>query len=221
MCLFRGTTASAVVSLCLSWIMLLEAMPVPAAAQQQVQQQQQQEDQPPFRIVVLEGEGSINNVKQPVNRGALVLVEDENKNPLGGVAVTFFLPSEGPSGFFPNGSRVLTVFTDEKGLAATRPIRFGDAVGLMRIRTTASLFSQTANALITETNVSSASAAKSSLVPGSGKLKVARPGSSHTRLIMVLVAVGAAAGVGYYFATKKSTPTATIGVGTPSVGGPQ
>src|SRR3954454_14736942 len=217
MCLFRGTTASAVVSLCLSWIMFLEAMPAPMAAQQP----QQLEDRPPFRIVVLEGEGSINNVKQPVNRGALVLIEDENKNPLIGVAVTFYLPSEGPSGFFPNGSRVLTVFSDEKGLAATPPLRFNDAVGLMRIRVSASLFSQTANAVVTETNVSSASAVRSSLVSGGGKVKVSRPGSSHTRLILVLVAVGAAAGVGYYFATKKSTPTATIGIGAPSVGGPK
>ena len=132
-----------------------------------------------------------------------MLVEDENKNPLGGVAVTFFLPSEGPSGFFPNGSRVLTVFSDEKGLAATRPIRFNDGVGLMRIRVSAALFSQTANALITETNVSSAAATRSELVPGAGKMKVARPGTSHKRLIILLVAAGAAAGLGYYFATRE------------------
>src|SRR3954471_15758350 len=208
MCLRRGMTVGGMLSMLLSETILVGALPMPVAGQQI-----QQEDHPPFRIVVLEGEGSINNIKQPVNRGALVMVEDENKNPLSGVAVTFFLPSDGPSGFFPNGSRVLTVFSDEKGLAATRPIRFNDAVGLMRIRVSAALFSQTANALVTETNVSSAAAVRSSLVPGGGKAKVSRPGSSHTRLILVLVAVGAAAGAGYYFATKKSTPTATIGIG--------
>jgi len=216
MCLLRGKTAGAAISAFLSWIIFIQALPFPIKAQEI-----QQEDRPPFRIVVLEGEGSINNVKQPVNRGALVLVEDENKNPLGGVAVTFFLPSEGPSGFFPNGSRVLTVFSDEKGLAATRPIHFNDGVGLMRIRVSAALFSQTANALITETNVSSAAATRSELVPGAGKMKVARPGTNHKRLIILLVAAGAAAGLGYYFATKKDTPTGTISVGTPSIGGPR
>ena len=75
--------------------------------------------------------------------------------------------------------------------------------------------------VITETNVSSASALRSSLVPGGGRLKVSKPGTSHTRLILVLVAVGAAAGAGYYFATHKSTPTATISIGAPSVGAPR
>jgi len=216
MCLLRGKTAGAAISAFLSWTIFIQALPFPTAAQEI-----QQEDRPPFRIVVLEGEGSINNVKQPVNRGALVLVEDDNKNPLGGVAVTFFLPSEGPSGFFPNGSRVLTVFSDEKGLAATRPIHFSDGIGLMRVRVSAALFSQTANALITQTNVSSAAATRSELVPGAGKLKVERPGTSHKRLIITLVAIGAAAGLAYYFATKKDTPTGTITVGTPSIGGPR
>lgn len=216
MCLLRRKTVGAAISVCLSWTLFLEALPSPMAAQQEIS-----ENHPPFRIVVLEGEGSINNIKQQVSRGALVLVEDDNKNPLAGVAVTFFLPSEGATGTFPNGSRVLTVFTDEKGLASTRPIRFNDAVGLMRVRVSASLFSQTANATITETNVSSASAMKSSLVPGAGKLKVTRPGPSPKRLIIVLAVAAAAAGAAYYFATKKSTPTATIGLGTPSVGAPQ
>ncbi len=68
------------------------APPLPA------QQQQLPDNSPPFHISVLEGEGSINNIGQPVNRGATVMVEDENRNPLSGVAVSFFLPNDGPSG---------------------------------------------------------------------------------------------------------------------------
>lgn len=214
MCLHRGKRGESL-SLFLVFMMLLGVLPAPVSAQQAPEQRV------PFRIVVLEGEGSINNIKQPVNRGALVLVEDENKTPLSGVAVTFFLPAEGPSGFFPNGSRVLSVFTDEKGLAATRQIHFNDGVGLMRMRVSASLFSQTADAVITQTNVSSASAVKSSLVPGAGKMKVTKAGPGHKRLIAVLAVIGAGAGAGYYFATRKSTPTATLGVGAPSIGGPR
>ena len=65
MCLLRGKTAGAAISAFLSWIIFIQALPFPITAQEI-----QQEDRPPFRIVVLEGEGSINNVKQPVNRGA-------------------------------------------------------------------------------------------------------------------------------------------------------
>jgi hypothetical protein len=189
-------------------------------------QQQSAQDAPPFHIVVLEGEGSINNIHQNVNRGATVLVEDENKNPLSGVAVSFFLPNEGPSGMFPNASKVLTVFTDDKGTASSRTVHFNNLVGLMRMRVTASLFSQTAASVITQTNVAAGAAMKTGFVPATGMAKVAKPSSgSHKKLIVLLVVV-AAAGAGAYFMTHKSTPAASIGAGqttagTATIGGPQ
>ena len=188
--------------------------PAPAVAQQT-------QDAPPFRVNVIEGEGSINNVRQAVNRGATVLVEDENKNPLSGVAVSFFLPNEGPSGVFPNGSHVLTVFTDDKGVASSRPVHFNNLVGLMRIRVVASLFSQTASAIITQTNVSSAAAVKTGFVPATGAAKVSKPSSGSHKTLYILLALGAAAaGGGVYFATHKSNPSATISSGAPSIGTP-
>ena len=187
---------------------------------------QQRPDDPPFRVTVIEGEGSINNVRQAVNRGATVLVEDENKNPLSGVAVSFFLPNEGPSGVFPNGSKVLTTFTDNKGMASSRTVRFNNLVGLMRIQVTATLFSQTASAVITQTNVSSAGAAKAGLVPASGQAKVSKPsGAPHKGRTLLIIAAAAGAAAVIYFATRSSPPNATIGagatVGTPTIGGPQ
>src|SRR5579872_1819522 len=102
----------------------------------------EQDSAPPFRIVVLEGDGAINNIHQVVNRAVSVEVDDANHNPLSGVSVTFFLPNEGPSGLFPNGNRILTVFTDEKGVATSRPIHFNNQIGIMPVRVVASLFSQ-------------------------------------------------------------------------------
>src|ERR1700722_17147799 len=119
------------------------------------------DDQPPFHITVIEGEGAINNIHQTVNRAATVIVEDENKTPLSGGAVSFFLPNDGPSGLFPNGSRVLTVFTDDKGIATSRPIHFNPLVGIMPIRVSASLFAQNVNATITQTNVGTGQAIRS------------------------------------------------------------
>jgi hypothetical protein len=180
----------------------------------------QQSSAPPFRINVVEGEGAINNIRQPVNRGAAVLIEDENHNPLSGVSVTFFLPTDGPSGLFPNGSRVLTVFSDDKGLAASRGINFNNQIGIMRMRVVASLFSQNTTAVITQTNVGSGSSVKSAFVPAAGGSKLAT--RSHTKRWVVLgvLAGVAAGGAYYYFGVRKVSPTASVSVGAPTVGTP-
>src|SRR5579872_1142928 len=119
--MFRAIVPEAI--LLLIFTVLLQGQQLPAP-----------DSRPPFHITVIEGEGSINNIHQTINRGATILVEDENRTPLSGVAVSFFLPNEGPSGLFPNGSHVLTIFTDDKGYASSRPVRFNNLVGLMHIR---------------------------------------------------------------------------------------
>ena len=40
-----------------------------------------------LQIVIVEGEGSLNNIKQRVNRDPIVQVEDENHRPIPGAAV--------------------------------------------------------------------------------------------------------------------------------------
>ena len=180
----------------------------------------QQDGSPPFRIVVLEGEGAINNIHQVVNRAVSVEVDDTNHNPLSGVSVTFFLPNDGPSGLFPNGSRILTVFTDDKGAATSRSIRFSNQVGIMPIRVVASLFSQTATAVVNQTNVASSASVRSSYVPAAGGSQMASRGRSHKTLFIILGIAAVGAGAGVYFATRKSTPTASISLGNPTVGTP-
>jgi hypothetical protein len=191
----------------------MTAGPAPLAAQQQ-------DPPPPFRITVLEGQGAINNIRDTVNRAISVQVEDENRNPLSGVSVTFFLPSDGPSGLFPNGSRVLTVFTDDKGVASSRSVRFNNQVGLMPVKVVASLFSQTVNAQVMQTNVSSASSTRSSYVAAAGGPKLAPRGHSMKKAVLLILAAGAAGGAAYYFATRTKTPSATISIGSPTVGTP-
>ncbi len=181
-------------------------------------QMQLSDDTPPFHITVVEGEGAINNIHQIVNRAATVIVEDENKTPISGVAVTFFLPNDGPSGLFPNGSRVLTVFTDDKGIAMSRPIRFNNLVGIMPIRVSASLFSQSVSATITQTNVASGQAIRSYVSPVTRNQEPTGGGLHISKKVVIIaVVVGAAAAAGVYFATKSSPPSATIGA-TPTAG---
>jgi hypothetical protein len=177
------------------------------------------DDQAPFRVTVIEGEGAINNIHQVVNRAATVLVEDENRTPLSGVAVSFFLPNDGPSGLFPNGSRVLTVFTDDKGIAISRPIRFNTLVGIMPIRVTASLFSQSVGAQITQTNVASGQAIRSYISPVTRNQEPAGHSIHVPKKIWVTaILVGAGVAAGVVLLNRTSPPTATIGGATTTTG---
>ena len=210
--MIRCHTSFSTISLLLIAALIASTSPAPLCAQQ--------DSSPPFRIVTLEGEGAINNIHQVVNRAVSVEVDDANHNPLSGVSVTFFLPNDGPSGLFPNGSRVLTVFTDEKGVASSRSVRFNNQIGIMPVRVVASLFSQSVTATVTQTNVASAASVRSSYVPAAGGSQMASRGHSKKTLIILLVVGAAAGGAAYYFASRKSTPSATITVGNPTVGTP-
>src|SRR5271167_3255494 len=103
-----------------------------------------QEPRPRLNIVIVEGEGAINNVKQRVNREPIVQVEDENHKPIAGAAVVFFLPNQGPGGTFANGARSLTVTTDAQGRASMASVNHNSLAGQMQIRVTASFAGQTA-----------------------------------------------------------------------------
>jgi hypothetical protein len=71
-------------------------------------------------IVIVEGEGAINNVRQRVAREPIVQVEDENRRPVAGAAVTFLLPNQGAGASFANGAQSLTITTDAQGRAVAR-----------------------------------------------------------------------------------------------------
>lgn len=164
---------------------------------------------PALNIVIVEGEGTLNNVKQRVNREPIVQVEDENHKPIAGAAVIFFLPSSGPSGTFANGSQTLTVTTDNLGRATATGIHPNHLTGKMQIRVTASANGLSASAVITQTNISGASVGRGLSTPA----KLAILGG---------IAVGIAAGVYFGLRGTSSGPTTgiTITPGTPTVGAP-
>lgn len=130
-------------SLFLIVLLLLNFTEVPAWAQNPAS----------LQILIVEGEGAINNVRQRVNREPIVQVEDENHKPVAGAAVIFFLPNQGPGGTFANGTNTLTTTTNAQGQAVARGIRFNNQGGAMQIRVAASFAGQTASATITQTNV--------------------------------------------------------------------
>lgn len=184
-------------------LLLVNLFSLPAKAQQAP---------PKLNIVIIEGEGAINNVKQRVNREPIVQVEDENHKPVAGAAVVFFLPNQGPGGVFGNGTRTLTTLTDNQGRATASGIRPNNQTGSMQIRVSASFAGQTATAVITQTNAAGAAAAA---------------GMSLTMKMLIIGAIAGGAAAGAIVATHggggsaNTSGTATITPGTPTVGAPQ
>jgi hypothetical protein len=176
-----------------------------------------QAQNPPLElnIVVMEGEGATNPVRQRVSPEPAIRVEDENHKPLAGAAVVFTLPTEGATGEFGNGSKSLTVVTDSQGRATAQGLRVNQIPGKVPIHVNASYRGLTARASITQYNEGPAVAVKSG--GGNGKMKA------------ILAAVGVAAASGAALAitrtsgttssssTNNPAPTAAIGI-TPGAG---
>jgi hypothetical protein len=180
---------------------------------------------PVLNLVIVEGEGAINNVKQRVNRDPIVQVEDENHRPIAGAAVIFFLPDQGASGTFVNGSRTLTVTTNAQGRAVATGIRPNNVNGAMQIRVTASFQGATASAVINQMNTGGSGSGSGSTAAGGGGL------STGAKVAIILLIAGGAAAGGIVAATHGGgggggggstiPPGIVITAGTPSVGAPK
>ena len=176
------------------YLSLLLALWIPATAQVA----------PMLNLVVLEGEGATNNIRQRTAREPVVQVQDENHKPVAGAIVVFTLPSNGAGGVFANGARTLSMVSDNQGQAVARGFRPNGLKGQYQIRVNASYRGQTASTAINQTNAAlTASGAAASGVSG--------------KLIAILVVVGAAAAGGIVYATHNGSGTpaaATIPAGT-------
>ena len=174
---------------------------------------------PMLNLVVLEGEGATNNIRQRTAREPVVQVQDENHKPVAGAIVVFTLPSNGAGGTFANGARTLTVISDNNGQAAARGFH-PTGQGRFQIRVNASHNRQTASIAINQINAAIGAAGASASTGISGKL------------IAIIAVVGAAAAGGAIYATHNGnggggagTPTpvpgTTVAAGSGSVGPPR
>ena len=171
-----------------------------------------QEPAPRLNLVIVEGEGAINNIRQRTAREPIVQVEDENHKPVAGAAVIFLLPNDGAGATFANGARSLTVMSDEQGRAIARGLRPNNVQGQYQIRVTASKEGRTANATITQSNILGGAAAASTGVSG--------------KLIAIVAIAGAAVAGGIVAATRggnnnPANAATTISAGTGTVGPPR
>lgn len=106
-----------------------------------------------LKIVVLEGQGAINNIRQSTAKPPAVRVEDSAGRPVPGARVTFVLPDIGAGGVFPNGQTSQTVVADGEGRAAAQGLRPNNVAGRFLIRIDAAYGDRRGHAVLTQTNV--------------------------------------------------------------------
>ena len=185
---------------------LLLALWLPAAAQVA----------PMLNLVVLEGEGATNNIRQRTAREPVVQVQDENHKPVAGAIVVFTLPSNGAGGVFANGAKTLSIVSDNNGQAVARGFQPNGLKGNYQIRVNASHNGQTASVSINQINAALTASGAPAKAGVSGKL------------IAVLAVAGAAAAGGIVYATRGGngtaatpTTTTTIAAGAGTVAPPR
>jgi hypothetical protein len=172
---------------------------------------------PALKIVILEGEGVSNNIKERIAREPIIQVEDENHKPVAGAVVLFSIDSQGghAGASFLHGAKTFSGQTDANGRIAAQGFRPNTHTGQFHINVTASKGNQTTHMTISQTNVIAGAAAGASTAGMAGFF------STHVILVS-LVAAGAVVGgvVGAAVATGNNSRTIiTTGPGT--VGAPQ
>jgi hypothetical protein len=156
-----------------------------------------------LNIVVVDGEGAINNIGQRALHDPIVRIEDGNHKTVSGAAVVFTVPTEGASGEFTKGSKNLVVTTDNQGQATAQGLKANEVAGRLQIHVTASYRGKTARTNITQFNMA---------VPG----RKAGGGSGKKVAILLLIA-GAAAGGGIAAATLGGKSSSAVSPQTPPV----
>jgi hypothetical protein len=157
-----------------------------------------------LNIVVVKGEGAINNIKQRTAREVVVQVEDENRKPVAGASVAFLLPDSGPGATFSDGGRLFTTVTDQNGRASVSSMKPNQSVGAFSISVTASHLGTRGTAVITQRNI----------------LPLAIAGMSVGVFVAVLAAAAAAGIVVGVRAGSNDSPvnnSARVSIGQPSL----
>jgi hypothetical protein len=170
-----------------------------------------------LKIVTLQGEGAVNDIKSKTITEPVVEIRDSRELPVSDAEVVFQLPAMGPGGIFPDRSRVLVTRTNGQGQAAAAGLLPNNETGRFNIKVTANSSGRTAAAIIAQTNSRDLSASVRS---------ASRSKSRRWIIIAAVVGAGAVAG-GVYAATRPGptppppvVPVISVTTGPVTVGGP-
>lgn len=160
-----------------------------------------------LQIVILDGEGALNNIKQRTAHEPIVQVQDENHKPVAGAVVIFLLPNSGAGGTF-NGALSFSTVTDAEGKAVAQGLTPNNITGQYQIQVRAKYNDLSAESVIAQQNFLEKTAAPTHAV-------------GHPFLKWVLIGGAVAgAGVAIGFAATQSSHSTTITAGPPTVGAP-
>ena len=148
-----------------------------------------------LKVLVLQGQRSVNDTNRHIGVQPVVEVRDDNDLPVEGASVVFRLPPSGPGGMFDGKSYSKTVHTNAQGQAGVTGFVPNSQDGSFDIHVTAMLGNRMGEAVIPESN------AANRLVMVAPKPKKA----PLWRNKYVLIAAGAAAATGIALALTKGS----------------
>ncbi len=159
-----------------------------------------------LNIVLISGDGAINNIKSRTARETIVEVRDENNKPISGAAVVFLLPDSGAGLVSSNGTRMVSTMTDAKGRAAMRGLKPNGQAGRYNIQVRANYQQSFGQLEVRQSNILAAGAAISGLTAA-----------------IIAIGVAAAAGTAYAVTRDNGPGRATVGInpGSPTAGAPR
>ena len=171
-----------------------------------------------IKIVAVQGEGAINNIRAKTATQPVVEVRDDQDKPIPGAEVVFQLPAAGPGGVFNGWMRNQTARTNEQGQAAASGLAPNDEEGRFNIKVTATSGTKTGTLIMGQSNARGPHG-------DSAKAK-----SSRKKLWITLAVLGAAGIIGGVVAangnddsssgTTTSVPV-TVSPGPVTIGGPR
>ncbi|MBS1873888.1 MAG: hypothetical protein JSU00_11795 [Acidobacteria bacterium] len=165
-----------------------------------------------LNLKIVEGDGMKYAPGSRASRGITVEVTDETGRPVSGVAVSFQLPEDGPSGTFINGGRTEIVNTQTDGRASVWGMRWNKLTGAVSIRITAAKEGVRAGLIGTQ-YIDATAATQSARVSNGG----------HSKLLLITLVAAGVAGAGIAAGAMRGSKTPTgptvtvLSVGTPTV----
>jgi hypothetical protein len=148
-----------------------------------------------LKVIVLQGQNSVNDMNRHIGIQPVVEVRDENDLPVEGASVVFRLPPSGPGGMFDGKSYSKTVRTNAQGQAGISGFVPNSQEGDFDFHVTALAGNRMGQAVIRQTNAQN-------------RLVVVAPKPKKTPLWRnkyVLIAAGAAVATGVAVALTKGS----------------
>jgi hypothetical protein len=165
-----------------------------------------------LNVVVLEGEGAFNNIKQRLGRNVRIAVRDETGEPVPGAKVIFNAPAVGPGVTFGKFGNKFETVTDARGTASTVDLVPNVSEGSFGVRVTVT------NGAVQQTHL-----VRQSNTLAGGISDPKKGGGGKKALIIGILAGGAAAGLAFGLRGGGSAAAApaSVSIDNISVGGPR